>query len=121
MGYNQQDAYNLNRAQAMFDSTDLETGLHDEILMLFPITKATYDDDACKVLTEVLMSATRSDEHEPVDRCACCAWPTSRSHPVVSWRKAPAGARQGQQDPLCATAPRRGERDCGLPRGGWPR
>lgn len=62
MGYNHQDSYNLNRAQKMFGSTGMETGLLDEMLTLFPITAAEYGEDAAKVLTEALMSATRFDE-----------------------------------------------------------
>jgi len=61
MGYNNQDAYNLNRAQEMFGSTGLETGLDDEMLMLFPITSSQHDKDAADVLTNALMSATRFD------------------------------------------------------------
>lgn len=62
MGYNSQDAYNLNRAQKMFGSTGMGIGLPDEMLMLFPITTAEHDEDAASALTEALMSATRFEE-----------------------------------------------------------
>lgn len=62
MGFNQQDAVNLNRSQDMFGSIGIETEELDEMLMLFPITATTYPDDADDVLREALMSAMRIDQ-----------------------------------------------------------
>jgi hypothetical protein len=62
MGYNQQDANNLNRAQAMFGSTGVKTGQNSEMLTVFPITAPAYGNDATDVLAQALMSATRFSE-----------------------------------------------------------
>jgi cell wall assembly regulator SMI1 len=62
MGYNQEDAYNLNRAKETFGMQGMDTDLPDEMLSHFPITAAEYGQDAADLLTQALMSATRFDE-----------------------------------------------------------
>lgn len=62
MGYNQEDAYNLNRAKETFGMQGIDTDLPDEMLTRFPITAADYGQEAADLLTQALMSATRFDE-----------------------------------------------------------
>lgn len=62
MGFNQQDANNLNRSKEMFGSIGMETGLPDEMVTLFPIKAAEYPENAADVLRDALMSAMRFDQ-----------------------------------------------------------
>lgn len=62
MGYNNDDAYNLNRASNMFGSIGINTGHDVQMLTVFPITKAYYGTDVVTVLSSAMMSATRFDQ-----------------------------------------------------------
>ncbi|WP_395398608.1 hypothetical protein ACHMW6_00255 (plasmid) [Pseudoduganella sp. UC29_106] len=62
MAFNQDDAFNLNRAAALFGSIGLDTDEDDEMLTWFPIKRHDYGEDAANVLAEALMSATRFDQ-----------------------------------------------------------
>lgn len=62
MGFNQQDAHNLNASQNLFGSIGMLTGDPEEQLTWFPIKQQNYGDKAAEVLGEALMSSMRFDQ-----------------------------------------------------------